>query len=291
MDSEPTQIKSASLSVSVVSYAPSIKELSLTLESLGRAVGHARKNNALSYAQLFLVDNGPGDKEADALRSLLLVLTHENVFSRMELLSGHGNIGYGAGHNLALSISDADFHLILNPDIIVDYQAIYEALRFFSIHPDVGGLSPYAEDRHGARQFLCKNYPTLFDLILRGVLSEGVQRFFQKRISAYDMRDLCGTSEPVFDIPIISGCFMFLRKEKLMLAGGFSPEYFMYFEDFDLSLKLGKVTRLTYVPSVKITHFGGNTACKGWHHILMFTRSMLRFFEMHGWKIWSRGDF
>lgn len=286
MDSEPTQIKSAHLSVSVVSYAPSIRELTLTLESLSRAVVYAREYNALSDAELFLVNNGPEDMEANALRSLLAVLAQENVFSRLELLSGHGNIGYGAGHNLALRLSGAAFHLILNPDVIIDHHAIYEALSFFSTYPDVGGLSPYAKDRHGSRQFLCKNYPAVFDLILRGFLPKGIQRFFHKRISVYDMRYLCGASEPVFDIPIISGCFMFMRRSKLSQVGGFSPEYFMYFEDFDISLKLCKVTRLAYVPTVKITHLGGDAARKGWPHLLMFARSMLRFFEKHGWRIW-----
>ncbi|MGB5157416.1 MAG: hypothetical protein WBN77_08255 [Desulfobacterales bacterium] len=285
MDSEPTQIKSVHLSISVVSYAPLLRELTLTLESLSRAVAYAREYNALSDAQLFLVDNGPGDKEADDLRSLFAVQAQENVFSRLELLSGHGNIGYGAGHNLALRRSDSDFHLILNPDVNLDHQAIYEALCFLSTHPDVGGLSPYAEDRNGFRQFLCKNYPTVFDLILRGFLPEGIRRFFHKRIFAYDMRDVCGASEPVFDIPIISGCFMFMRRGILLQVDGFSSEYFMYFEDFDISLKLGKVTRLAYVPSVKIIHFGGDAARKGWSHILMFVCSMLKFYKKHGWRI------
>ena len=286
MDSELTQIKSAGLSVSVVSYAPSINELTLTLESLSRAVVYARECNALSYVELFLVDNGPEDMEVNALRALLAVLTQKNIFSRIELLSGHGNIGYGAGHNLTIEISGADFHLILNPDVIIDHHAVYEALCFFSNHPDIGGLSPYVEDQRGSRQFLCKKYPALFDLILRGFLPKGIQRFFHKRISAYDMRNVCGASEPVFDIPIISGCFMFMRRSALLQVGGFSPEYFLYFEDFDISLKLGKVTRLAYFPMVKITHFGGDAARKGWSHILMFARSMLIFFKKHGWRIW-----
>lgn len=278
--------KNANLSVSIVTYAPSIEELTLTLESLGRAVIYAKERNVLSDAELFLIDNGPGDLETNALHSLINKLEQGQIFSRLELLSGHGNVGYGAGHNIAIDKSAADFYLILNPDIIVDYQAIYEALYFFLNNPDVGGISPYAQDKNGAQQFLCKNYPTLFDLTLRGFLPKGIQHFFHRRASKYDLRNLCGTSVPVFDIPIISGCFMFMRRSLLLKVGGFSPEYFLYFEDFDISLKLCKITRLAYVPRVKIIHFGGDAARKGLPHIKMFTQSMVKFFKKHGWKIW-----
>ena len=45
-------------------------------------------------------------------------------FNQQELelryIGGHGNIGYGSAHNLILDRLSSDFHLILNPDVIID---------------------------------------------------------------------------------------------------------------------------------------------------------------------------
>ena len=88
------------------------------------------------------------------------------------------------------------------------------------------------------------------------------------------------------DVPIVSGCFMFFRRDVLDAVGGFSPDYFLYFEDFDLSLRVSKVARIAYVPAVRIVHHGGDAARKGLKHIWMFTRSAVTFFNTHGWRWW-----
>ena len=76
---------------------------------------------------------------------------------------------------------------------------------------------------------------------------------------------------------------MYARTKALQEVGGFSDSFFMYFEDFDLSLRLHKVGRLVYLPKMHIVHHGGYSARKGWHHISMFARSGWKFFSRHGW--------
>ena len=67
-------------------------------------------------------------------------------------------------------------------------------------------------------------------------------------------------------------------------TGGFDPKYFVYFEDFDWSVRLNNITRTAYVPAVQIGHHGGGAAQKGFKHIYYFTKSGLRFYRRHGWK-------
>ncbi len=67
---------------------------------------------------------------------------------------------------------------------------------------------------------------------------------------------------------------------------GFRDDFFMYFEDFDLSLRIGGRGRLVCVPQVKIVHHGGNAADKGGTHIRMFLRSAVTFYSRYGWKLW-----
>lgn len=103
-------------------------------------------------------------------------------------------------------------------------------------------------------------------------------------LDRYEMRDLA-EDELAVGIPIASGCFMLARGDILRDLGGFSSHYFLYFEDFDLSLRIGRVADIAYVPQVRIVHSGGEAARKGWAHRRMFIRSALTFFRRNGWKL------
>ena len=64
----------------------------------------------------------------------------------------------------------------------------------------------------------------------------------------------------------------------------FDRRFFLYFEDYDLSLRSAEITRIAYVPAVKVVHHGGHAARKGLRHIGMFVRGAALFFRLHGWK-------
>jgi GT2 family glycosyltransferase len=199
------------------------------------------------------------------------------------VISGHGNVGYGRGNNLALRRSQAQYHLVLNPDVAIETDAIQEALAYMSHHPGVVMLAPAASDAAGRPLYLCKRYPSVLDLLLRGFVPPRFTSLFRRRLDRYEMRDL-PASTPSNGIPIISGSFMFCRRESIVRLGGFSESFFLYFEDFDLSLRAAASGELAWVPSVRIRHFGGQTARKGWKHVALFARSAVTFFNRHGWK-------
>lgn len=274
-----------SLAVSIVTYAPDLGVLNQTLLSLGKALAQARAGRAVGRTVVLIVDNGPGDEWRLRLREAAERALTQSEPGDVRIISGHGNIGYGRGHNLAISGVVEDYHLVLNPDVITDQHAIREAVRFMDAHQDVGFLTPAALGPDGKVQYLCKRYPAIFDLFVRGFLPRFLKRIFRKRLDRYEMKSEMRDA-PVFDIPIASGSFMFLRRSDLVKVGGFSDAFFMYFEDFDLSVRLAKISRIAYVPSVKITHLGGNAARKGWAHIRMFIRSGITFYMRHGWKWW-----
>jgi GT2 family glycosyltransferase len=269
------------LTISIVLYKPELALLEQTLHSLNRAIGWAKRHKLLRSAALFLVDNSPV-----MMLQLQSMLGRADLFSdidQWEVLAEHGNIGYGAGHNRIIERSDSDFHLILNPDVILEKYSLLNGLRFMLNHPDTGMLAPSVTDGQGAPQYLCKRYPSVFDLLLRGFAPAFIKTRFRKRLDHYEMRDVID-HHIVPDIPIISGCFMLVRRSILSRVKGFAPVYFLYFEDFDFSLRIARIARIVYVPDVRIVHFGGHTARKGWHHILLFMRSAIIFFNRHGWK-------
>ena len=270
------------LAISIVLYAPDMDVLHNVLQSLEQAVGYAKKCHELTVATLYLVDNGPADTiTAQQLQRYLQGEYIDNV----ELLTGHGNVGYAKGHNLAMvnDQTNSDFFLVLNPDVIIAENSLYHALQFLTENAQAGLLVPAVQNSKGERQYLCKRYPSVFNFLLRGFAPDIVKKLFNKRLADYEMRDVIADTV-VWDVPIVSGCFMLFRYSLLKQLNGFSAAFFLYFEDFDLSLRVAEVNRIVYVPTVRIIHFGGEAAKKGWQHISFFLRSGIIFFNRHGWK-------
>jgi len=263
------------LSVSVVVYRPDLAMLDRMFETLAGALHHIVP---VQRTRLYLIDNGgPGEligvPEAALLPEFML-----------ETLAGHGNVGYGRGHNLAIDRAQSRYHLVLNPDIELEEDGLAKALSFLDARPDAGLLTPFIHDESGEQQFLCRRFPTVLDLFARGFLPPSLRRLFAKRLAHYEMRDVIDDQTIVWDPPIVSGCFMLFRTDVLKRLSGFDPRYFLYFEDYDLSLRTHKIARVAYVPAVRVLHHGGGAARKGWTHVKLFVSSAFKFFGRFGWK-------
>lgn len=283
MAAERTAGDEVDLSVSIVLFRPDLQELAATLHSLGIAAERARAAGLLERVELWLVDNGGG--VGAGLEDIVAVAVARFApWLRVEILSSHGNVGYGRGHNLAIMRSGARYHLVLNPDVTLEPDTLVEGLHYLTAHSEVGLITPRAYGATGARQYLCKRYPSVMVLGLRGFGPAFLRRWFRRMLDRYEMRDLPDDA-PTSPIPIASGCFMLCRRPPLAAIGGFSPEYFLYFEDFDLSLRFAEQAAIAYVPTVRIRHAGGDAAGKGWAHRRMFIRSGVTFFRRHGWRL------
>ncbi|CAG7597703.1 glycosyltransferase [Candidatus Vallotia tarda] len=270
------------ISISIVVYWPQKQRLYETLRTLGIALKFLKSSLTKAGNQLFstliLIDNG-SDLSEFAYRAALA-----NSDVEILVLSGHGNIGYGQGHNLAISKVRSQYHLILNPDVRIDKDALRKAIYFFDNHIDVGLVAPRILDDKGKLQYLCRRYPTVVDLLLRGFMPKPIMKYFYSRLARYEMHDALIRHNVVWDPLIISGCFMLFHMDVLKKLGGFDSRYFLYFEDYDLSLRTHTVARVAYVPSVCIVHYGGKAARKNLKHIGMFTVSACNFFNRFGWK-------
>jgi GT2 family glycosyltransferase len=159
-------------------------------------------------------------------------------------------------------------------------------VKWLDAHEDVGALAPLARNAQGEREYLCKRYPAIFDLFLRGFAPGFLKRVFRRRLHRYEMRDMMDVEPPrdVIGIPALSGAFMLVKRFAIDRTGGFDPRFFLYFEDYDWSVRLNRITKTAYVPSVQIGHHGGNAARKGWRHVYLFVKSARRFYGRHGWK-------
>ena len=278
------------LIVSVVVYTLDLPVLRQCLQSLLASAAQAARLGRLQALELHLADNGDN---RSALSQLLYELQapEELASCRSVLHAGHGNIGFGQGHNLIIHQQaekpdvpePTDIWLILNPDVFLEPDTLFTGIEWLQAHPESVAVAPSIRDGRGHTVSACKRYPSVLDFLLRGFAPGFIRKRFKERMKRYDMADL-PTDRPTPDIPVISGCFMLFRLEALLQLQGFDPAYFLYFEDFDLAIRAHRLGTLTYLPTMIITHLGGRSARKGWRHIVMFVRSGLGFFNTHGWR-------
>lgn len=266
------------LSVAIVTYQVDQHLLGQTLDSLNVAVGVAQDEDTLSDCLLTIVDNGD---ERILIRQLIDSLNLDRC--RLELVVNGSNLGFGAAHNIPIQSSIADYHLILNPDVILAPSSLDTGLSYLQENTDVTLVTPSATDGDGTPLSLCKRYPSLLTLGVRGFMPDSLRVLWRTRLARYEYQDLSDT-EATRGIKIASGCFMLCRRRPLQSIGGFNERYFLYFEDFELSLKLGREGPITHLPQMQIVHHGGHTARKGLNHILLFIRSAIRFFGNNGWS-------
>jgi GT2 family glycosyltransferase len=275
----------SSLQISIVTHRTDMKLLERCLRKLALAIAAGREAGVVRTVHLALIDNSEDRDIADGVTKLGKA-RFDNAGVHVTYLHGHANIGYGAAHNLVLHGTGSDYHLVLNPDVELAPDALANAVKWLDAHEDVGALAPLARNPAGGREYLCKRYPAIFDLFLRGFAPAFVCKLFRRRLMRYELRDVIDDESPreLIGIPALSGAFMLVKRFAIDKTGGFDPRFFLYFEDFDWSVRLNRITQTAFVPSVEIGHHGGHAARKGLRHIRWFVRSGVRFYRRHGWK-------
>ena len=264
------------LSISIVTYQLEVLLFHKLLDSLYTAINNLNSDNLPVTIQI--IDN-------DNQEQLLVEVCsdYQSTFVHLEIISGLKNIGFGRGHNLSILPSRAKYHLILNPDVVLDPDCLIKGITYLEENNTVCAVTPFSTDGKGNVQYLAKRFPTVIDLFLRGLAPRKIKSYFQNRLNNYESRDIVNQNT-IAMVDLISGCFMLCRTDYLKKIGGFDERYFLYFEDFALSMELQKFGVLHYLPSMKIIHYGGDTAQKGLKHICMFVSSSIKFFNQYGWK-------
>lgn len=194
---------------------------------------------------------------------------------------GH-NLGFGAGHNAALSLlRDSKYHIVINPDVYFDSGPIEKLFTYMEENEGVGLAMPKILYPNGSIQYLCKKLPTPFDLFLRRFVPAPLQTVFDRRLAHYEFRHT--DYNQVRPVPCLSGCFMFLRRDAFARVGGFDERFFMYMEDVDLSRRIAREYKTMYVPLAEVYHeYARGSYAVGTlraYHI----KSAITYFDKWGW--------
>jgi GT2 family glycosyltransferase len=271
------------ISALTVTYFSDITVLSQLIESLRSAASilNEQKGYVINY---FIVDNSV-DKNYFSKIKLLTDQQKVTDFFMIALIDSGKNLGYGKGNNLILDDLVSRYHLVVNPDVYVATDSLLLAVEYMESHEDTALISPKV--RSDAKVLhVIKNYPDCLTLALRFMDKPALNAIFSQRLASYQREDLDNQFSD--DVLLSGGCFMFFRSSVFKALGGFDQRYFMYFEDYDLSLRLKKLEggRSVYCPEVEVFHMGGYVRRKSFRHYLYFVTLAFKFFNRHGWRLW-----
>ncbi|MCL8309092.1 glycosyltransferase [Leptospira interrogans] len=277
------------ITVSIVLYKPNVSILKESLLSLLNSITYQISNASKSILyKIEILDNTPqyGEEVKNIVNDLEKKFSSKNRV-KFEYFHFPENLGYGVANNRSILKSNMEFHLVLNPDIKMIPETLDLCVRYLEEHPGCNAVVPsvwdWESDSNKKRnmQFLVKSYPTVFVLFLRSFAPDILKKVFRKYLDQYDLRDK-DWNQIQEDVSLISGCFIFARTKSLKQIRGFDERFFLYFEDFDLSMRL---KRKDYFPKIQIYHKGGNSSKKGFLHVRLFVISAIRFFMKFGWKL------
>jgi GT2 family glycosyltransferase len=249
-----------SLGVSIVLYKTPMSAIAPLLAALQSA----------GAAKIFVIDNSPSGFDTSG---------EEYQSAVVERFCTGRNLGYGKAHNIAIrrSVGTHEYHLICNPDIAIPAGAISLLAEFMAANPNVGLCMPKLVGTDGGIQYCCRRSPLVLDYVSQLLLPPWGRR----RRNTLEMRS-CDYHKQM-EVQCLSGCFMFFRSEVLQRLGGFDERFFMYFEDFDLSLRSRKMARNIYFPQAYVVHERQSAHKRSWRLKLIFAQSALRYFSKWGW--------
>ena len=270
------------LAVSVVLHFSPLEQLQALLDSISRAAIEA----GLSHVAVVCVDHSCDADYATSAQIFVEAYSAQIDDSsglQISLLNPGINRGYGPGHNLAMAELESQFHLILNPDVELAPDALKLALGTLRNQHDIVLLAPLGFSPSGEPEFLAKAYPSVWVLGLRSLAPPWLKTRSAGALARYEMRD--APSETLLrPIMLASGCCMWVRRAVFDDVGGFDESYFLYFEDYDLSLKLARKGTVVEHRNIRVVHHGGDASRKGFQHIRWFIRGAARFFSLWGWR-------
>ncbi len=266
------------LSVSMVVYGHSYSDIYLVLDSFYRSCINA----GIFYPKVTIIDN----KGNFDFNSLLTCFNNEYSYmvDNLDYISSPHNPGYSASNNLVIMNSTSKYHLVINPDVIMGTASLGHAITRLENEPDCILVTPKIFNENDELISGIKKLPSFFTLLLRFLNNKLLNNVFRRRLENYEYRDRL-SSNVGFKVQIASGCCMLCRTSDLTEVGGFDETFFLYFEDFDLSIRIRSRGYIIYDPLFEIKHFGGNTGRKGIRHIIYFLSSMIKFMYKYGFRI------
>lgn len=193
------------------------------------------------------------------------------------------NDGFGAASNIGAREGSAPFVLFLNPDCVIAPEAIATLAKTLEQNPDIVAVGPRIERPNGQPEISWAHHP--------GFLWEARRRRLWRALSAAKPWALDRARELVSsprDVEWLTAACLMVRRDAFEAIGGFDEDFFLYFEDADLGLRLGKYGRLRFQPEAHARHRGGASTAKDESGTLPHYRASQNLYYVKHRPLWER---
>ena len=205
------------------------------------ALNSLRVAHEIGGLECVIVDNASEDGTAD-----FIAANHAWV----TMVRSTRNLGFGRGCNLGFQQVDTPYVLILNPDAVVDQQALVVLVNFITAHEQAGIVAPAIVE--GENSLQVAGLVTTPASLLRSALGLENSMPHQRRIVP---------GSPSFQTPWVCGAVMLIRSELFRRLGGFDTRFFLYFEETDLCRRATREgAEIWAVGQAVARHMGGACA-------------------------------
>jgi N-acetylglucosaminyl-diphospho-decaprenol L-rhamnosyltransferase len=227
--------------------------------------------------QLVLVDNG----NARSMVSEINALADEDA--RLEIITGHGNVGFSKGCNIGARRARGRYLLLLNPDSILGENVLGAALDVFDEFPQAALLTvrlenPDGSEQRGGRRNLMTPWTCLVEQFRLDRLAPNHPHF--KRLNLNENEPLTEITK----VQCISGAFMLMPKSTFDDLEGMDEDYFLHVEDVDFCMRVEKRKgEIFFVPYISVMHQQGtsrvNSGIVEWHKSNSFAKYFFKHFQ------------
>lgn len=250
------------ITASIVVHNSPREDVEKALESLMRS----------DVDKIYLLDNGTNPLPTD-------------IYSNNPLIDYRiiPNKGFGAGHNHALreviEENPEGFHLVMNPDIYWEGDAIKPLIEYMNTRPHVGITQPRIVYPDGVLQYTCRRLPTPYDLFAKRFLPRLLSN---RRMKWYLLKDHDHREE--LNVPYLQGSFLLFRVAALIKSGIFDERFFMYPEDIDITRRIyDDYWDTMYKPVSTVVHRHNAESRRSLRMFLIHFVNMIRYFNKWGW--------
>ena len=237
-------------------------------EDLVNCLRSINENRPRAEFEIIVVDNASTDGSVDTIKS---------SFPDVKIIANGENLGFSAANNRAIRIAKGQYLFLLNPDTIVYPNSLDTLIAYLDDHAVVGACGPKFLEASGKAHSSVGYVPT-FRALLYGrtfLRSLGIFRRRHKELTARNLN-----FEKTAEVEQLSGAALMVRRSVMEEIGSMDENFFMYYEDVDLCLRIRKAGfKIAFVPDSTITHIGGkSTEQVSARRRIMLYRSMFIFF-------------
>lgn len=225
--------------------SPLVTAVIVTHESEGivdRALEAARRAHEAGLLDVVVVDNASTDGTVDLVRRL-----HPWV----RLIESPTNLGYGRGCNLGWHDAATPYVLFMNPDAVMEPDALAQLVDFMERHPKAGLAGPAIIRERGGYQ-KAGGLPTPWRVIANAAGFKGAP---SGRVEVHP------GSEP-FRTDWLCGAVLLARREVLERLEGFDPRFFLYFEETDLCRRAAAVGSELWAVGAAVARHASNSSAR-----------------------------